>query len=310
MVVVIMTLAALIGRSASAAEPVFGPGARAGLVPPPGMIVSNEFPGFQDRERQASILVTEMAAQSHERALREFSPDRFKLQGLEEVVREDLALAEGRGLMVAARSATGSPAATRWALLALVKDVTVVLVAVIPDSAKGTYPDAAMRSAFASLIIRPRLPTQDLLALLPYTLSDLAGFRLLTASPDGTAMLTDGPADTPLPVEQPFLLVALRIAPTPQPAEREALARRALGAVVGLENVTITRSEAMRVGPLQGHEIQGESIDQKQGTPLRAVQWVMFGNGAFLQLYGIARGDVWNAVYPRLRAIRDGIRPK
>lgn len=310
MVAAILAWAALAAQAA-AAEPVFWPGARAGLVPPPGMIASEQFPGLQDGQRQASILVTELAAQSYERTLQQFSPDMFKLQGLEELVREEIALKQGRALLVAARAVTGSPATTRWTLVGLIEGVAVVLVGVIPDSAKGAYPDSAIRAAFASLIVRPRLPAGELLSLLPYSMGELSGFRVLRAGPDGAAMLTDGPKDTPLPIEQPFLLVALRgIAQMPQPSQREALARQALAAVSGLDRLTITRSEAIRIGTLPGHEILGETTDAKDGTPLTSVQWIMFGNGAYMQIYAISRAEIWPSVYPRLRAIRDGIRPK
>src|SRR5262249_26591572 len=121
-----------------------------------------------------------------------------------------------------ARQVQNGTAMRKWALLALVPgEMTVAVIATLPDAAKDAYPDAALRASLMTLLIRDRLSTEDLLAVLPYRLKDLGGFRLLRASPNGTAELTFGPRNTPLPAEQPFFMVATRVAALPPPAERD-----------------------------------------------------------------------------------------
>ena len=48
----------------------------------------------------------------------------------------------------------------------------------------------ALRSALGSVTVRPKLPPEEMLGILPYRLDDLGGFRLLRASPAGTASMT------------------------------------------------------------------------------------------------------------------------
>ena len=43
---------------------------------------------------------------------------------------------------------------------------------------------------------------------------------------------------------------------------------------------------------------------------MTAVQWLRFGTNAHLQIFAIAKRSAWNEVYPKLRAIRDGIEPR
>ena len=49
---------AIQAAPARAEEPVFPPGSRVGLVPPPGMVVSKTFDGFADPAKDAAILIT------------------------------------------------------------------------------------------------------------------------------------------------------------------------------------------------------------------------------------------------------------
>jgi len=40
---------------------------------------------------------------------------------------------------------------------------------------------------------------------------------------------------------------------------------------------------------------------------LVAVQWLRFGAPGIIQMFGMARKDAWDAVLPRMRAVRDGV---
>ena len=43
----------------------FPPGSRLGLVPPPGMIASENFDGFADPDKDAAILITVLPAEAY-----------------------------------------------------------------------------------------------------------------------------------------------------------------------------------------------------------------------------------------------------
>ena len=142
--------------------------------------------------------------------------------------------------------------------------------------------------------------------MLPYRLGDLGGFRLLRATPDGTAVLTFGPNDTTLPVEQPYFMVAPRAVEPPQPAERDRFAQRALTAFLNRPDLRIVSSEQIRIGGVQGHEIVASRRTTAPAMSSMMVQWLRFGTGGVVQMFGIARQDQWADVLPRMRAVRDG----
>src|ERR1041385_7958482 len=251
----------LFAQPACAGDPVFPPGSRVGLVPPPGMATATAFQGFEDRQQNALLVVTELSAQSYDKGARDFSPE--GMQDMEQISRETLALASGEALLVVARQSENGVAMRKWALLARTDDMTAIVIATLPEAARDAYPDAALRAAFASVVIRAKLAPDEMLAVLPYSLGDLGGFRLLRANPDGTAVMTLGPNDTTLPAEQPYFMVAPRPAERPQPAERERFAQRMMAGFLNRPSVRVINSEAMRIGGVPGHQIVAAGRDER-----------------------------------------------
>jgi hypothetical protein len=292
-----------------AAEPVFPPGSRIGLVPPDGMVLSAAFQGFEDRARGAMLVLSEFSAQSFPKAEKEFSPERMQASGMEMIARETIALPSGPALVVGARQSENGVLMRKWALLTLEDDITVMVIAALPDAAKDVYPDTVLRAALASVTIRAKLSPDDMLAVLPYRLGELGGFRLLRTSPDGAAVLTLGPKDTTLPAEQPFFMMTPRAVESPQASERDRFAQQMLLAFVSNPNLRIVSSEPVRIAGSQGHEIIAETKDKVTGDDLVMVQWLRFGAGV-MQMFGMARKDQWADVLPRMRALRDGLERK
>jgi hypothetical protein len=299
----------VFGTAALAAEPVFPAGSRIGLVPPPGMSAATSFQGFEDRANRVVLLISEVSAQTYEKIAQDFTPETIRGTGMEELSREMLPLAHGEGLLVVARQEQNGTAVRKWAFLARSDDLTVTIIGVIPETAREAYPDEALHAAFASIVVRAKLTPDDMLAVLPYRLDDLGGFRLLRTSPDGTAVMTLGPQDTSLPAEQPYFMVTPRPAEPPQPPERERFAQRMMAAFLTRPNVRVINSEQMRIGGVPGYQIVAVGSDERTGDELFMVQWLRFSPG-IVQMFGVARRDQWNDAFTRMRAVRDGFGPK
>ena len=295
--------ASVLFASAAFADPVYPPGSRIGLEPPPGMVPSGA--GFADRTRGAMLVVTELSVQTYARVMQDFSPERMQAGGMELLAREMIALPGGDGQLVVARQVENGVPLRKWALLTRTEDMTAIVVATLPEAAREAYPDAVLRAAFGSVTVRAKLPPEELLAVLPYRLDDLGGFRPLQASPNGTAVLTLGPSDTTLPAEQPFFMVAPRAVEPPPAAERDRFAQRMLMSFLNRPDARIVRSEAIRIGSAPGHEIIVEGRDPATGAELMTVQWLRFDAGV-VQMFGVARKDNWAESLRRMRALRDG----
>ena len=238
--------------------------------------------------------------------MQDFAPERMQAGGMEPLARETIALPGGDGLLVVARHIENGVALRKWALLTRTEDMTAIVIATLPEAAREAYPDAVLRAALGSVTVRAKLPPDEMLAVLPYRLGDLGGFRLLRASPDGTAVLTFGPNDTTLPAEQPYFMVAPRAVEPPPAAERERFAQRVLMSFVNRPDLRMVNSEPVRIDGAPGHEIIVEGRDPKTGDELMTVQWLRFGTGGVVQMFGVARKDNWAETLRRMRALRDG----
>jgi hypothetical protein len=303
-------LAPLAPAPAHAAEPTFLPGFRIGLVPPPGMVPSRAFQGFEDANRHAVLLVTELGAETFSHVDKDFAPDALKAGGIEVDTREDMALAGMHGYLIVAHQDASGARVRKWALVLTRGDITAIIWVVMPEAARDAYPDAVLRASLATLAVRESVPDAEKFGLLPYRFGDLAGFRLVQAISDGTAILTSGPSDATIASAQPFFMIRTAGGEVPASAEREGFARRLLAATGGFDQFRVVEAVPLRLGPDPGHEIVAEGKDPKNDTELTMVQWLRFGSAGYMQMLGIARRDVWAEAFPRMRALRDGIELK
>ena len=273
------------------------------------MTPGKSFQGFEDRANRVVLLVSEVSAQTYDRIAEDFSSEAIRRTGMEELSRETLPLSAGEGLLVVTRQGQNGTALRKWALLARNDDLTVTIIGVVPEAARDAYPDTAMRAALASVVVRAKLTPDEMRAVLPYRLDDLGGFRLMRASPDGTAVMTLGPQETSLPAEQPYFMITPRAVEPPAADERDRFAQRTMAGFLQRPNVRIVNSEQMRISGVPGHQIVALSQDERTGDELVMVQWLRFGPGV-VQMFGIARRDRWDDVFARMRTVRDGFGTK
>jgi hypothetical protein len=298
-----LVLLLLLALPARAADALFPPAIRIGLVPPAGLVLSNSFPGFEDAERKVAIALSEVPPAAYYELERAVFSDQPNLQIVIEK-RELMPHDAGLAMLVSGYHGDGEARVRKWLLFTLISDFTALVTVQMPEAAAATYPDAVIRTALRSIKFRPP-PIEEQLALLPFRLSELAGFSVFRALPEGVAMLTDGPNPDDF-LAQPHLIVSVGRGGPQQAADRENFARRMFAVPQGLTG-RITGAEPMRISGHPGYEIKAEATDPKSGGEFTVVQWLRFSPGGYLRVVGISKKDAWLQVYPRFRAIRDGV---
>ena len=96
----------------------------------------------------------------------------------------------------------------------------------------------------------------------------------------------------------------------PKLEERDKIARQAFSSAPGIKDVKIFSAEPIVIPPTSGFEILAEAKDAATNVDINAVQWIRFGQNSHLQMFAIGRRNTWNDVFPKLRAIRDGMGPR
>jgi hypothetical protein len=293
---------------ASAADPVFLPLARIGLVPPSGFVISKQFPGFEDAERKSGFLLRELPADSYAE-LEKTPPDELmKPSGATVETSSPFTLASGPAFLVVARKSANGLDLREWVLVASAPEFTAVVSVQVPVTESNTYPDDVIVAALSTVTFR-NVPVEEQLAVLPFAMNDLAGFRLVRATPE-SAVLTDGPKDLFDLTEQSLIMVAVARGAPSDADSRPRFARAVFANTPGIKDTRLTRAEPQRVGGQPGYEIMANAKDMKTGTDVNLVQWLRFGTSGYLQIIGVTRKDNWAVAFPRFRAIRDGVDPK
>ncbi|HZL41383.1 MAG TPA: hypothetical protein VFC45_14020 [Pseudolabrys sp.] len=289
---------------AFAAEVVFPAGSRVGLELPGGDLKpSARFPGFEDIDRKVSITVIDLPAAAYPELERAAES---KIQpSLTDPKREDFSFRSGAGKLISAQAQGTDFKTHRWTLVAAApadKDLAMAINVDVPEAALAVYSDAAIRKALATVTFRPT-PIQEQLGLLPFKVGELAGFRVVKALAPGSVIMTEGPSDEI--VKQPFIVISIGQGAPEQPDDRAKFARDMLSSAP-LRELIPQSAEAMRIGGVPGFEIRADAKGPG-GDQLSLVQWVRFGGGSYLRVIGVGRKADWDTLFPRFRAVRDGI---
>jgi hypothetical protein len=300
---------------ALAAEPVFPPGSRVGLVPPAGMVASKTFDGFADPGSDAAILINVLPAAAYPQIDKTLDADALKKQGVNLEKREPMQLSFGKGFLLTGRQIAEKTRYRKWLLVASASDFTALVTVQVPEQATA-YSDRVVRESLATLSVRPKVPEAEELGLLPFAVGDLAGFHVDGALRGRALMLSDtsGPNDSSKEATFGSLDARMLIAAVPggpaEPDQHANFAKLSFNEIGGIRNVHVTVSEPLRIGGQSGYQTMAEAKDAQSGADLMVVQWLRFGGGGYLQMVGIGRADSWTSVLARLRTVRDSVELK
>jgi hypothetical protein len=238
------------------------------------------------------------------------SAEDLKRQGVVVETKETLTLPSGKAFLVIAHDADGgAPKAGRtWLLVGSSSGLTALVTARVPEAARDAYPDAAIRAALVSLMVRQEVPVDEQLALLPFKVRELAGFKVGPIFPGRAIVLTDvaGPGEKTIAAS---ITVTLLPGTASETSDRNELAREIFRSIPNLKDVRISELQSLRLSGGQAHELMA-TAKEDNGADVSVVQWLLFGSSASLHLVGVAPTDAWTHAYARFRSVRDGIAPK
>ncbi len=301
------------GVPASAADPVFPLGSRMGFVPPPGFVVSKRFPGFEHPDTKSSMVLATLPAQAYGDLEASISPDALKKQGITEEKRETLTLANGKALLVVGTEQDKEKGQKfrKWMLLGQLAEGVALVAVMVPEPAVQTFKDDVIRASLLTLAVRPSVPMDEQIALMPFKLNDLSGLRPIRVLGNTGVVLTYGDKEVSTAAEQPFFAVMIGQGGPEQAADRANFARNLFTGLGDVKEVHILSGDMLRLGggALATHELQAEAKEAFTDTPMKLVQWVRFGSGSFIRMLGVAPADQWTTAFPHFRAVRDGVAP-
>ena len=107
------------------------------------------------------------------------------------------------------------------------------------------------------------MPAEEQLSLLPFRVSELAGFKIGGVIAGRAVMLTDGALEPPAKGIDTHILVAIAAGAPAQAADRDRFAHEVFASVPNLKDVRINSSEPLRIGGQQGHQIMARGTRRR-----------------------------------------------
>ena len=299
----------LSAQAAFAADPVFPPASRIGLVPPEDMIVSKRFSGFESEEKAAAINFVEMPAAAYGQLVNGLTKDALKRQGMSETSRESLKLGNRTGVLIGGTMA-GPVQGRKWVMAVKDEDLTALVIAQVRGGRDG-YTEEQMVEALKTIALRGPVSIEEQISALPFRLNDTAGFRPVRVMSGNSVLFTDGPRDMITAVEQPMFIMAAAInVPIPPPDKRRQFAHAALNANQILKDIKVERSEAFRFKGQDWYEIVAKAVEAESGQPIVVMQTIRFEPDRYVRMVGLTRVEQRDQTLPRFRAVIDSLEMK
>ena len=299
-----ITLLLIAIGPAFAADPVFPPGVRVGMVPLVGLGRAKTFIGFETEDGSVKVLVAELPAQAYGEVVNAFKANPAGTGGIKP---ESIETSAGVAYYTAENARNGATTVRRYSMILQGGTFSGYVAVQVPENASKIYTDDAIRQMFATAVIRKEVPIEEQLGLLPFKVSELGNFKnVRTLAPGGAVILADGDETTGFEAA-PFMVIGLMASAPTQPDDRGRYAQQAATSIPGVRDWRITMSEPVRIDGMPGYETRLDATSGKDNTPVTVVQWVRFGGPTSLRIIGSAPRDQWSSAFPRFRAVRDGI---
>ena len=300
----LLTIAAT--NPASAADPVFAPGARVGMVPLVGLSRAKSFIGFETEDQGVKVVIADLPAEAYAEVANAFKGNPSGVSG---VKPESIETGAGLGYYTVETARDGATNVRRYSMILPGIAFSGYVAVQVPENAWKIYSDDAVRQMFASAIVRKEVPNEEQLGLLPFKVGALGEFKnVRTLAPGAAVILADGDETAGFEAA-PFMIIGIIGQTAATPDDRGRLAQQIARTIPGVRDGRITMSEPVRIDGQPGYETRIEATSGKDNTPVTIVQWLRFGSQSAMRIIGSSPRDDWAKAFPRFRAVRDGIQP-
>ncbi len=307
---------ALSAAAAKAADIVYPPSSRFGFEPLRDMVLSKRFTGFERPDGRAIVTIVELPGGAFAEVEQGFTEESLKGQGFTLQKREQVKVNDGNDAILytgelpvpeAAAPMVAGPTVRKWILLVNAPDVTGIVIAQL---APGAEPEEAMRTMLTGLRIRPALTLDEQVDALPFRIGSLGSFRAVRVLAGNSVLLTNGPKDQIVNLEQPVLVIAQAVQQPPGADQRAAFARAALYSNQTMKDFIIERAQNYRQNGVDWNEMVARAVDIPTNLPVVVSQTIRFNPDGYLRALGVVRAEQRDETLSAFRDVVDSVQIK
>lgn len=294
--VIYSVFACLVFVSSAIAEPV--PGTSVIVIPPEGFTKAERFPGFMNEAIGASIMISEIPGPFIEATGGFDDPKKIEAQGMK-LLNKSSVMAGGRSaiLLDIEQFAYGTMF-KKWLLAVDRSGSTALIVATYPSAAnKGLaeqLKEAVLGVSFGEISDPKEALSFTVMPSPPFEIAKIMG-QTLIMSVNGEFPVKDE--------NLPFMILALSPNKDNVISDKKAFAENVVKQTATVKNITIQRTEPIKIDSLMGYAIVAEGIGGKEKTPLTLYQVILYdpvGHSAILGLTPSAKRDVYMPIFEKV----------
>src|SRR5437667_20930 len=154
-IALIVAVNSTVFSSASAADPVFPPGARVGMTPLVGLNKARTFIGFETEDHGVKVLIADLPAEAYGEVANAFKANPGGSGGIKP---ESIETAAGLAYYTAESAKDGTTNVRRYSMILPGPTFSGYVAVQVPENVSKIYTDDAVRQMFASAVIRHKVP--------------------------------------------------------------------------------------------------------------------------------------------------------
>ncbi len=179
---------------AVAADAIYPPGLRLGMVPLVGLSTAKTFPGFESEDGSVKVLITELPPAAYGEVVSAFNANPAGGNG---VKPDKIETPAGLAYFTTESGKAGDTPVKRYSMIVPGAGFSGYVAVQVPEKATKIYTDEAVRQMFATAVTRREVSADEQIGLMPFKITDLASFKdVRTLVPGSSIILADGNEST------------------------------------------------------------------------------------------------------------------
>jgi len=286
------------------ADPVRVPGTDVSLEPPPGFSLSESYPGFQNAEQKASIMVTQMPAPVAE-VMKAMNKEALATRGMTLLSSNPETVGGREALLLHVSQTAGGAEFLKWMLVTGNPKTSVMVVGTFPKGS-GEAVGAAIRKSVLTAVMGAAEASDPFEGLL-FRITPTQGLKIANRVSNMLILTETGKSGTLGPAE-PVYIVGSSISPSvigELKAFSEARARK----TEQIQDLANLSGREIKLGGLAAYELLADAKDVKSGTPVRLYQVIAPSDaGGYFIVQGLVGMDRAAVVVPEFRRVTESFR--
>ncbi len=269
------------------------------LVPPPGFVPAERFPGFARRETNSSILISEMPVPYAE-IIKGFTEAGLSSRGMKLVEKNKVSICGKAGMLFNLIQTAAGSQWEKWVLVFGDQNETVMLTAVFPQKFRTELSDVMRTSLLSTRCVSgaDRNPLEGL----TFSLSSTPKMTFAKRFGNSIIMTRDGgfPAKNRT---DPFLFAGPSLSQGFVIEDKKALAIKRAQEIGSFKEIEIEDIHHITIDGLDGYEITAKGTSRLHGETTYAYQVVLFGETDYFIITGYVTSDKKAEYWPVFRKI-------